>query len=69
MKTVADTEVQGKIKNCIILTTIEPTSQKLDQKSNDWEVGFFMAKYDFEFKANCDCTYYAIQNQKMLRLT
>ena len=24
--------------------------QKLDPKSNDWEVGFFMAKYNFEFK-------------------
>ena len=24
--------------------------QKLDQKSNDWEVGIFMAKYSFEFK-------------------
>ena len=24
--------------------------QKLDQKSNYWEVGFFMAKYSFEFK-------------------
>ena len=24
--------------------------QKLDQKSNFWEVGIFMAKYDFEFK-------------------
>lgn len=28
----------------------EPVPQKLDQKSNDWEVGFFMAKYSFEFK-------------------
>jgi transposase len=28
----------------------EPPPQKLDQKSNDWEVGFFMAKYSFEFK-------------------
>ena len=24
--------------------------QKLDQKSNDWEVGLFMAKYSYEFK-------------------
>ena len=24
--------------------------QKLDQESNDWEVGIFMAKYSFEFK-------------------
>ena len=24
--------------------------QKLDQKSNDWEVGIFMAKHSFEFK-------------------
>lgn len=24
--------------------------QKLDQKSSDWEVGFFVAKYSFEFK-------------------
>ena len=24
--------------------------QKLEQKSNDWEVGIFMAKYSFEFK-------------------
>ena len=24
--------------------------QKLDQKSNDWEVGIFMAKYSYEFK-------------------
>ena len=24
----------------------------LDQKSNDWEVGFFMAKYSYEFKLN-----------------
>ena len=24
--------------------------QKLDQKSNNWEVGFFMAKYSYEFK-------------------
>ena len=27
----------------------EPTP-KLDPKSNDWEVGFFMAKYSYEFK-------------------
>lgn len=26
--------------------------KKLDQKSNDWKVGFFMAKYSFEFKKN-----------------
>jgi len=24
--------------------------KKLDEKSNDWEVGFFIAKYSFEFK-------------------
>ena len=31
--------------------------QKLDQKSSFWEVGIFMAKYDFDFKKNVVLAY------------